>query len=403
MTQAYRARWVLPISGPPIRDGWVLVDGGRIVDVGQGSPEGLRYDDTHRDTVILPGLVNAHTHLELSYLHERIPATRSFGAWVREIIRLRQQYPDPADSRIIEAARRAIDDARAAGTALFGDVSNTLVTVPLLREAGFHARVFYELLGFTERQPEARVAEARARANAAAVEGIPVSLAPHAPYSVSAALFKAIRADLERYPGERSSVHLGETPEEVELLTRGTGEIRDVLQELGRWPEEWSTPGAGPVEYLQNLGVLDSRMLAVHGVQFGSADLAELKGLGTTVVSCPRSNVYVGVGSPPLAEFYASGVRVAFGTDSLASVADLDLFSELREARRIAPGVSARQLLESATLVGATALGFGEDYGTIQPGKRAALIAVRLPAGVTDVEEYLVSESRLDLKWLADR
>jgi 5-methylthioadenosine/S-adenosylhomocysteine deaminase len=102
-----------------------------------------------------------------------------------------------------------------------------------------------------------------------------------------------------------------------------------------------------------------------------------------------------------LADFYAAGVPVAFGTDSLASVEDLNLFSELVEARRLAPGVAARQLLESATVVGARALGFASDYGTLEPGKRAALISVRLPAWVRDVEEYLVSGIQpADIEWV---
>src|SRR5262249_35094253 len=130
---------------------------------------------------------------------------------------------------------------------------------------------------------------------------------------------------------------------------------------------------------------------AVHGVQFDRADLGRLSSLGVTVVTCPRSNHYVGVGAPPIASFYEMHVPVAFGTDSLASVEDLNLFSELAEARRLAPDVPARALLESATSVGATALGAGKEFGTIEQGKTARLIAVRLPAGVADVEEYLVT------------
>src|SRR5690606_12639328 len=121
-----------------------------------------------------------------------------------------------------------------------------------------------------------------------------------------------------------------------------------------------------------------------------------LRDLGVTVVSCPRSNVYVGVGSPPLEAFYAAGLDVAFGTDSLASVDDLNMFAELHEARRIAPSIPARRLLESATRIGARALGFGDLFGTIEPGKRAALIAVTVPDDVRDVEEYLVSGIRAE-------
>ena len=410
--QVFHARWVLPISEPPIRDGWVAVDDGRIVGVGgpetaapPGSPVAQDLGPAPASSVILPGLVNAHTHLELSYLHDRVPPKPSFGAWVREVIEARTQYADPSHPDIVDAARRAIHDARASGTVLFGDISNTLVTVPLLREAGMAAHVFHELLGFGERDADARVRDARARVNdiTAAGDRVRISLAPHAPYSVSADLFAAIRADRDRHPGAISSVHLGETPEEVELLRSGSGAIRAVLESLGRWPEDWRPPGAGPVEYLASLGVLDERAIVVHGVQFDAGDLAHLRARGTTLVSCPRSNIHVGVGSPPLASFYESGVPVAFGTDSLASVASLDMFAELREAHRIAPGVPARQLLESATLIGARGLGFADDFGTIEPGKSAALLAVTIPDAVTDVEQYLVSmESPLEVTWLVE-
>ena len=138
-----------------------------------------------------------------------------------------------------------------------------------------------------------------------------------------------------------------------------------------------------PVEYLADLGFLDSRVLAVHGVQFTGDDLARLRALGTTVVSCPRSNRYVGVGVPPLEAFYAMGVNVAFGTDSLASVRDLNMFAELAAARRLAPRVPARDAARERHAAAAPrALGFGDDFGSIEAGKRAALIAVRVPAGV---------------------
>jgi aminodeoxyfutalosine deaminase len=396
----YKADWLLPIADDPIRDGWVSIGAHRIAAIGSGPA--LDAVDLGR-SVILPALVNAHTHLELSYLHERIPPSPSFGQWVRTVMTSRRQYPDPADPGIIGPARQAIAFAKATGTGLIGDVSNTLVTVPLLREAGLPAQVFHELTGFTEQDPVARVREARARAEALApgTADVRISVAPHAPYSVSAALFQAIRADLDSRAGAVSSVHLGENPEEVELLRHGTGAIKAVLEELGRWPSDWDPPGVSPVQYLMDLGVLDSRLLVVHGVQFDGDDLSHLSALGVTIASCPRSNVYVGVGSPPLEAFYAMDVHVAFGTDSLASVADLNLFSELAEARRLAPRVAARRLLESATLCGARALGFEREFGTIEEGKRASLIAVRVPDGVSDVEEYLVGGIEPDaIRWL---
>jgi cytosine/adenosine deaminase-related metal-dependent hydrolase len=215
-------------------------------------------------------------------------------------------------------------------------------------------------------------------------------------------LFAAIREDLETQPAGLSTVHVGESTEETEFLQHGTGPWRDLLTTLGVWTDAWTAPGVSPVQYLAELGFLDSRVLAVHGVQFEGDDLARLRALGTTVVSCPRSNRYVGVGDPPLEAFYAMGVKVAFGTDSLASVSDLNLFAELARARQLAPRVPARALLESATRCGASALGFGDQFGTIEAGKRDALIAVRVPDEVADVEEYLLTGIEPSaIMWLA--
>jgi cytosine/adenosine deaminase-related metal-dependent hydrolase len=132
-------------------------------------------------------------------------------------------------------------------------------------------------------------------------------------------------------------------------------------------------------------------MLAVHAVHLEDASLEKLRDAGAVVITCPRSSAWVGAGLPRVSHFYNLGVPVAVGTDSLASAPTLNLFDEMAELRRIAPDVSAASILESATRIGAEALGFGAEFGTIEPGKRAALIAVDLPANVDDVEEYLVS------------
>ena len=395
----FTAAWVLPISAPPIRNGFVTIDGDRIAAVGDGVAAGAL---PLGNVAILPAFVNAHTHLELSYLHGRVPPSASFNEWVMTLMALRRDYPDPSAPPIIEAARQAISRARASGTGLFGDVSNTLVTVPLLREAGMAAQVFYELIGFSHPDPAARVREARTAAGAVGIDArVRVSLAPHAPYSVSPALFMAICADVDAHPDSVTSVHLGESAAEVELLQHGSGPARVMLERLGVWSSEWQVPGVSPTEYVAALGFLGTDALVVHGVQFTSEDLARVKTAGSTLVSCPRSNAYVGVGAPPLASFYAAGVPVAFGTDSLASVADLNMFAELAEARRIAPTVSARDLLRSATLTGAQALRYDDDYGSIAAGKRGALIAVRVPPDVVDVEEYLVAGIEPDaIAWL---
>jgi cytosine/adenosine deaminase-related metal-dependent hydrolase len=148
------------------------------------------------------------------------------------------------------------------------------------------------------------------------------------------------------------------------------------------------------------MGFITDRLLVVHGVQFGRGELDRLKSKGATLVTCPRGNIRTGAGTPPVAAFYESGVCVAIGTDSLASVPDLNLFSELAELRRLAPGVAAGALLESATINGARALGFESDFGTIEPGKRDRLIVVDVPDSIGDPEEHLLTGVRPEnIRW----
>ena len=209
----------------------------------------------------------------------------------------------------------------------------------------------------------------------------------HAPYSVSPALFGAIAAAKGDAP---LTVHVGESPEEMEFLKTGTGPFRALLERLGVWDPAWRAPQCGPIEYLERCGYLTPGMLAVHGTHLSDGDLARLRDAGGVLVTCPRSNVWVGGGAPDASRFYQSGVQVAVGTDSLASAPNLHMTDELAALRRVAPGVPAARLIESATLIGARALGFDADYGAIAVGKRAVFAAVAIPSGVSDVEEYLV-------------
>jgi cytosine/adenosine deaminase-related metal-dependent hydrolase len=196
-------------------------------------------------------------------------------------------------------------------------------------------------------------------------------------------------------------VHLSESREESQFVATGTGPWRQFLDDVGAWNPSWTPHGGSPVEYLDAIGFLGRDTLAVHGVQMSDADLQILAARGATLVTCPRSNQQTGAGVPPVERFYASGVTIAVGTDSLASTPDLNLFSELAALRRLAPSVPAGSLIESATRHGAQALGFGADFGTIETGKSARLLAVSVPAAVDDVEEYLVSGvSAAQVTWI---
>ena len=390
--KAYRAAWVCPIDQPPIKEGFVTTDAGRILAVGRRETGvGSRADVVDLGNVaILPGLVNAHTHLELSWMRNRVPPATKFTDWVKTLFAIRGRPDAGMSDAQVAAIAEAIEELQASGTAAIGDISNSLRSVGPMRRANVDGVVFHELLGFKERDG-ALLESTRALRVEASGAGARVSLAPHAPYSTSLELFGAIRSAVSASDCRIMSVHLGESPEEVELLEKGTGPWRGMLEMIGAWRSDWAIPGCGPVSYLDQHGLIDEHTLVVHGVQFGDADLRRLKELGATVITCPRSNQWVGVGYPPIGQFYQSGVKVAVGTDSLASVEDLNLFSELKTMRWLAPDVPAARILESATLTGARALGLGDALGSLTPGKRAEMIAVDLPPQIGDVEEFLLT------------
>lgn len=389
------ADWIVPVDQPPIREGWIAVEDGRVaaVDRGHSRPPDAGADVRRLGRVaLLPGLVNAHTHLELSRLRDRVPPADRFTGWVQQVIAVRRGVERADDPEMREAAARAAREARASGTVAVGDISNSLGTVAPIDAAGLHGLVFHELIGFRETSGALVEATRASRREASGHSPrVRVSVAPHAPYSVSPELVRAIREEVSSSAVSFTSVHVGESAEEVELLAAGTGEWARLLRWIGAWREDWQPPGTGPVEYLDRLGMFDERTMAVHGVQLSDESLARLRERGATLVTCPRSNQWVGVGAPPVERFYRSGVAVAVGTDSLASVADLNLFSELKAMRWLAPRVPAARLIESATLVGARALGLDAELGSLTPGKRAEIVAVALPEAVEDVEAFLVS------------
>ena len=410
MLQRYFASWILPISSPPIHDGWVAIEGGRVAGVGQDSQlpaiEGA-VDTELGDVILLPGLVNAHTHLELSYLRDTVAPAGRFVDWIRQVMAARREFPDPSDPAILKGIEHGIAEARRFGTSVVGDISNTLVTHGPLAGSALAAVLFYELIRFRCPDPVAVVADAsRALESLTRSDRVRTSLAAHAPYSVAPQLLRSISQIVRDHPELPYSVHVAESREEVQFIASAGGPWRALLEELGAWDPDWAAPGLSPVAYLDREGFWAANAIAVHGVQISDADLRCLASRGTTLVTCPRSNQYTGAGNPPVAQFYESGVRVAVGTDSLASTPDLNLFAELAAMRAMAPAVAASSLLDSATRQGALALGFAADYGTIEAGKVADLLAVTAPShlGRDDVEEYLVSGIRADqIRWVTGR
>src|SRR3954465_4355118 len=214
----YHAAWILPINEPPIRNGWLAVDHGRVVALGAAGKrvlaDGARVVDLG-DVAVMPGLVNAHTHLELSYLRDEVPPASQFVSWIRGVMKARRERPDPAGREILDAIDAALREAVAGGPAIVGDISNTLVTFGPLTRSPLAAVVFYELIRFNAPDPKGLVAAALKQIAAPGPAArLRAWLAAHAPYSVAPLVLRAIREAADRDPFAPYSIHLSESVEE---------------------------------------------------------------------------------------------------------------------------------------------------------------------------------------------
>ena len=385
----FAAGWVLPIGQPPIRDGRVAVDGGRVTWVGAAGDAGMP-EAPARDLgpgVLLPGLVNAHCHLELSYLRGKIARRDGFVPWVEAVVSARGTVPAAA---MQAAAEAGIADLIGHGTVAVADVSNTLAPVAALRASGLRALVLHELLGWDPARARSIMESALARIAPLGDRRVSIRLAAHAPHSVSPQLLALL---VER--GGPAGIHLAESPDEVAFLREGDGAWGAFLDRRGLGHVAFDPPGVSPVAYADAAGALHPGLIAAHCVQAGAADRELLARRGVHVALCPRSNANLGVGIPPLPELLEAGVNVCVGTDSLASVDSLDVLDDLAALHRAFPEVPARTLLRMATLNGARALGIA-DLGAIAPGMADALAYAPAEATVSDPEAFLVSgEGRL--------
>lgn len=351
------------------------------------------------DAVIIPGLVNAHTHVELSWMNGDPPAGGTYMTWLADLVARRAAVDETAAR---QAAAAAIESMVSRATVAVGDVANGAWAAPMLAQAGLHGVAFHEVYGFRTADAESVLDAAAGRLEAidatpdmrAARGRVTAILTPHAAHTTSGPLLKALGGRAAA-SGEALSIHVAECEEEIKLLRDGTGPFRDFLVERGAWDEAWKAPGLTPVEYLDRLAVLSPRTLAVHCVLLDHQDLSRLQARGVTVVTCPRSNQRLGVGKSPVPKLLASGIPVALGTDSLASSPDIDVFNEIAVLRREHPGLAPAAALRIATLNGARALGLAKELGSIETGKLAALAVVGLEDAGDDPLEAVTWSSEL--------
>lgn len=372
----YRARFLVPISSPPVEDGALLVRQGRIVAVGRGKdlaadhPQAATVD--FGDAVMLPPMVNAHTHLELTHFPRwarqsgEPPESGDFLDWILRVIRVKRNVDPEAFAPSLAAG---IDRSLRSGTGAVGDILSCFPARRGYAEAPLKGRLYLETLG---RDPEVnrRVLDSIGRILKEKRAGfLQLGLSPHSPYTLSAAGLADV-FDFARRRRVPCAIHFAESVAEVEFLRHSTGALAERLYPFVGWEEMVPPPaGRSPAGYLADCRGLAADNLLVHGVQASREDIERIAASGAAVVLCPRSNARLGVGRAPVDLYRRTGVPLALGTDSIASCDSLSLWDEIAFALDWFDGeLAPAELLAIATAGGARALGLGGEMGALEPG-----------------------------------
>lgn len=335
--------------------------------------------------LLLPGLVNAHLHLELSFAHGRVPGGAGFASWVRGMMAC---FPPPADAREIASGRA--EEMFALGTAGVSDICNGPSTAPLFQAAGISGVVQQEIFG-TGPEAQERL-HARVQELPRQEDGLPpvvTRASPHALYSMHPALLEAtVRSSGLGHP---ASLHIAEDAGHERFLRDGNGPFADMLRAQGVDVSTWEPPGRRPLDALERLGLLDGVVL-VHGVRFDRSEIRRVARGGRPLVVCVRSNLHITGHTPDLEALVAEGVPLALGTDSLASAPDLDVLREVEVLVDLAPSVPLAVWLTAATAGGARAFGL-DGLGSIAVGAAPGLLLVH-PERPWEPRTWLVEPSR---------
>lgn len=357
-------------------DGAVLVgEDGRIVAVGPAAtvpdPPNV-VAETFDDAILLPGLINTHTHLELTGLADGSPGS-DFPAWIRRL-RVRKAERSPED--FLAAARQGLADCWAAGVTTVGDTGDSGAVIQVLAAEGACGIAYQEVFGPHPAQCADSLAGLQCRMDtlgSLAGGRVIIGVSPHAPYTVSGPLYAAT-ASWAADTGLPVAVHVAESPAETELLARGEGGFADAWRDRGiPLP---APPGRSPVEWLECHGVLGDRTLCIHLVQVTPRDIEVLARADVAMAHCPLSNRAHRHGAAPLDALLSSGIRVGLGTDSVVSVGALDLLAEARAAA-VLGGLDDDAALALCTASGARALGLAHEVGSLSPGKWGDCVVVR--------------------------
>ena len=377
-----RAACVAPMTRPPLRDAAVVVDGETVLDVGDAAEMSRQYPGAEQedlgDALLLPGLVNAHTHLELSDM-TAVERRGSFAEWIMSVIRTRQSMGAMDGPAAAGAARLGAVESLRFGVTSVGDVSKFAAdTRPVLAESPLRAVSFGEVQAMAGRRELLR--PRLAEATDSRWDGwddrnrLRVAVSPHAPYSVEPAGYRACLAWAKRH-NRPITTHLAETPDEATFLAEHDGPLMQIWRALRDWRDDVPRFAGGPVRLAKALGLLDYPTLLAHANYVDAAELDLLAAGVASVVWCPRTHAYFGHAPHRWREMLARGVNVCVGTDSRASSPDLNVVDDLRLIRRQSPEVPAATLWAMVTTRPAAALNVADRVGTLRPGGWADVVA----------------------------
>jgi len=378
----YTAPWIvtgLP-QDEPLRDGAIAFDAhGRVLAVDAAVSILGRFPGAarrHEQAILFPGLVNAHTHLELSALRGLTQSGGGFGPWVSGMMAQRARVHPEQDAEAIDAA---VSELLRSGTVALGEVTNTLASVEALATAPILTRVFHEIFGMQRAPAEASVAAARSSEAALTLPAhLAYARAPHTLYSLHPSVAQGlVREAVAR--GAITSLHLAEHPAERAFLRDGSGPFAAFLAARGVPAGDFVAPGLSPAHYAADLGVLSPALLAVHLCDASREELAVVARSGARAVLCPRSNLFIELKLPPLQDILEVGLRPALGTDSLASNTTLDVLAEAAALRDRFPRVRPSEIFAMASWYGAEALGVSARVGALRPGLAPGLLALDVP------------------------
>lgn len=380
----WRADLVCPVGSPPIRGGAVLTCGGRVEAL--GPVEGIRPPGQviqERDfgrAILIPGLVNAHTHTELSGARIE-PAP--MGEWIVSLVRETRGWPPHL---FLSSSRLGVTASFEAGVTCVGDISASGQSWRIMSDLGMKGIVFKEVLGLSSAEAE-KIVGSRAPGDMFRDTGtLRIGVSPHAPYSTSLSLYRSA-LNAARENGWPTVTHLAESPEEVRFIKVGDGPLADMHAALGSPAVGFEPVDCSPVRYLSDGGALDGIDLAVHCNQTDEADWALLAEAGVSVCLCPRSAAYLGHPLADAAGMRRAGLHLCLGTDSRASSPSLSVLDEAAALWKADPELGPEALLEMCTVKGADALGFGEaGVGRITPGGVADFAAIEPPPGKDEPE-----------------